>query len=87
MEKQPKYTRMTELNLLDLVHIAVDTLLDDVRKGRVVEGVPKLTEEELDTISFESSFNEHRIVFYPEDNRQVTLRIKAEEYQFEGDDE
>lgn len=86
MQKQ-KYETMTELGLLELVHIAVSTLLEDVKNGRVIEGVPKLTEEQLEGISFESSFQEHRIKFYPEENREITLHIKSEEHQYEEGEE
>ena len=82
-----KYESMTELDFLELVHESVYQALERARRVGRVDGVPTLTEEQFETISFESSFNEHRIVFYPEENRQVTLHIRAEEYQFEEDDE
>ena len=81
-----KYEAMTQYDFLELVHEAVYQALDRARHRNITE-VPSLTEEQFESISFESSFNEHRIVFYPEENRQVTLHIRAEEYQYEEDDE
>lgn len=87
MSKQPKYEGMSPYDFLELVHESVYEMLKLARDRKVGEGVPTLTEEQFESISFESSFNEHRIVFYPEENRQVTLHIRAEEYQYEEDEE
>ena len=81
MLDKKKYETMTELDFLNLVHNAVAYTLEEVREGKEVPGIPKLTIEQLDSISYESSFNAHRVIFSPEENRQVTLTITAEEFQ------
>lgn len=85
MTKQVKYESMTEFNFLELVHKAVYEVLEQAQR-KPMEEVPTLTEEQFESISFESSFNEHRIKFYPEEGREVTLRITAEEYNYTEED-
>lgn len=73
-----KYEEMTKDELLELVSESFSFTL-----GQQPNFVPRMTREQVEEVAFEISHLESRIIFYPEENRTVTVRLTVEETVYE----